>query len=130
MSIKKRNRYKNRITKSFYLFNKHHKHNRSIRTQIHLLKKRIQFITGNTRLINNKSNSTIGIYFNNPLINTKTSLNILDAHLSTHIETIKRTSLKKDLRAFKFYSGFHERVFHRFSTRTIGKIVKAWKYDE
>lgn len=92
------------------------------------LKARVKFLTGNTRLSNSKSCAVTGIYFNNSIANNLSSFKLLDERLKTHIDKLKRTSLQKTLKKFKFITGFEQRRYHNFSTQELQMIVKAWKY--
>ena len=87
---------------------------------------RIKFLTGNTRLLNNKSQALVGIYYSNSHINQSSKLKILDAYLSKKIKFLKRKSLRNRLKPLKFTSGYNERRFHRFSIKQLETIVKGW----
>ena len=89
---------------------------------------RIKFLTGNTRLSNNKSRVATGIYFNNSIATDLSSFAILDKRLKTQIAKLKRTSLQKQLKKLKFTTGFEQRRYHNFSTRELQNIVRAWKH--
>ena len=89
---------------------------------------RVKFLTGNTRLSNSKSCAVTGIYFNNSLADDLSSLKLLDKRLKKFIEELKRPSLKKSLKRFKFTTGFEQRRYHNFSAKELQVIVRAWKY--
>ncbi|MEX2488129.1 MAG: antiviral reverse transcriptase Drt3a [Pseudomonadales bacterium] len=89
---------------------------------------RIKFLTGNTRLLNSKSRAATGIYYNNSIVNKLSSFVLLDKLLKTRVAKIKRASLRKRLKAYKFTEGFKTRRFHNFNSRELQTIVSAWKY--
>lgn len=89
---------------------------------------RIKFLTGNTRLSNSKSRAVTGIYYNNSIVNELSSFVLLDKLLKTRVAEIKRSSLRKRLKPYKFTEGFQARRFHNFSARELQKIVSVWKH--
>lgn len=89
---------------------------------------RIKFLTGNTRLSNNKSFAVTGIYFNNSIVTNLSSFRLLDKRLKTRIAELKRTSLQKQLKRLKFTTGFEQRRYHNFSARELQIIVRVWKH--
>jgi hypothetical protein len=89
---------------------------------------RIKFLTGNTRLSNSKSRAATGIYFNNSVSTDLTSLDQLDKELKALIDTLKSTSLQKQLKKLKFTTGFEQRRYHNFSTKELQMIVRPWKH--
>lgn len=89
---------------------------------------RIKFLTGNTRLSNSKSRAATGIYYNNPLVNKLSSFKHLDKLLKRHTAELKRPSLIKRLKPYKFVDGFQSRRFHNFSTLEMKTIVSTWKH--
>jgi hypothetical protein len=89
---------------------------------------RVKFLTGNTRLSNSKSRAVTGIYYNNSIVNELSSFALLDKLLKARVAEIKRASLRKRLKPYKFTEGFQNRRFHNFSTRELQTIVRAWKH--
>lgn len=89
---------------------------------------RVKFLTGNTRLLNSKSQAVTGIYYSNSIMNDLSSFVLLDKLLRTRVAEIKRPSLRKRLKPYKFTDGFKTRRFHNFSARELEKIVSAWKH--
>jgi len=89
---------------------------------------RVKFLTGNTRLSNSKSCAATGIYYNNSIATDVSSFELLDKRLKARITELKRTSLQKRLKQFKFTTGFEQRRYHNFSTRELQMIVRAWKH--
>jgi len=92
------------------------------------LVKRIRFLTGNTRLKNNKKNILVGIYYSNSQLTDTSKLCELDNYLSDKITSeIKTALLQKRLRKYGFQQGFETKRFSPFSTRDLSDIMKVWK---
>lgn len=125
MSDTKLQRYKARIDKSFYEYQRNKVRNKKKASS--LLINRIKFLTGNTKLANNKRNVYVGIYFSNSLMNNNTSLLDLDSHLASKITTISEPKLNSKLQQHSHVQGFSGQVFHRFDSTQISSIVKAWR---
>lgn len=93
-----------------------------------LLVKRLRFLTGNTRLKNNKKNILVGIYYSNCQLTEKEDLIKLDNYLRKKINSsIKLTKLQKRLRKYNFKDGFEAKRFSPFKTHEFQKIMKIWK---
>lgn len=93
-----------------------------------LLEKRIDFLTGNTRLVNNKKNVVSGIYFSNSLLNDLSDLSGLDDHLKTAISPLPNGRLKARLQKRSFVRGFETRRYKKFSAKSLFEIVEVWKH--
>jgi len=93
-----------------------------------LLIKRIRFLTGNTRLLNNKKNALVGIYFSNNLITSERDLRALDGHLRSMVAAQTDPHLVNKLAVMSFERGFITKRFHRYSVQDLASIVKVWKY--
>ena len=92
------------------------------------LVKRLRFLTGNTRLKNNKNNILVGIYHSNSQLTEKDDLTSLDDYLRNKINNeIKITPLQDRLRKYSFRDGFDSKRFSAFKTHELQKIMKAWK---
>lgn len=119
-------KYRARMNAAF----RHYGRERSVdpKSAFRKLAARIKFLTGNTRLANSKACAVTGIYFNNSIATDLSSLKLLDKRLKTHIEELKRTSLQRKLKKFRFTTGFEQRRYHNFSTRELQMIVRAWKH--
>jgi hypothetical protein len=89
---------------------------------------RVKFLTGNTRLANSKSRAVTGIYYNNSIVTDLSDFEQLDKELKVLVTATKRTTLQKQLKKFKFTTGFVQRRYHNFSTRELQMIVRAWKH--
>lgn len=92
-----------------------------------LLIKRLRFLTGNTRLKNNKNNVLVGIYYSNPHLTEVTDLISLDDYLRTKINTLTQNRLQNRLRKFSFVEGFRNRRFSPFKTHDLKIIMKIWQ---
>jgi hypothetical protein len=90
--------------------------------------KRIKFLTGNTRLLNNKKNAVVGVYFSNSLLTDLSDFKGLDCYLKNKISSISHEKLKSTLSEFSFVEGFEQRKFYKFSTNDLKEIVEVWKY--
>lgn len=126
MSDKKIDRYKQRLDLSFADYQKKAK-TAEKKARI-LLEKRVRFLTGNTRLVNNKKNVVSGIYFSNSLLENTQDLDQLDLHLQSKIATIASGRLKNRLSNCSFKYGFQTRKYHKFSAQNLSEIVEVWKH--
>lgn len=96
-----------------------------------LLVKRIRFLTGNTRLANNKSKILIGIYYSNSFLTEKGQLKSFDGCLKGQINTrVSSPSLKKRLNKYSFLKGFEEQRFSPYNAAELKEIMKIWKNGE
>ena len=118
-------KYKNRLSKSFDAYNKTSKFNEQKARK--LLIKRIRFLTSNTRLLNNKKNTMVGVYFSNSLLNCSTSLRAVDYYLKYQISTISADALKTRLSKLSFVEGFAQQRYARFTAAELEKITRVWK---
>lgn len=90
-----------------------------------LLVKRIRFLTGNTRLLNNKKNILVGVYYSNNLLTDGTQFKELDDYLTHKIqEKNLNTTIQKRLGSYKFYDGFVSKRFSPFTTNDLSDILK------
>ena len=121
----KESKYKERISLAFDTYSKMHDRNDKLARKF--LVKRIKFLTGNTRLVNNKKNVVVGIYFSNSLLTSSSHLENLDLFLKNKISSISSESLKSRLLGYSFVDGFKTRRFHRFSPTELKQIVQVWK---
>ena len=90
--------------------------------------KRLMFLTGNTRLTNNKSGTLTGIYYNNPLVTDFEDFDELDQILMQKICVTGKESIENRFSSFSFTKGFNERRFHRFNVKQLKQIVSVWKH--
>lgn len=89
------------------------------------LRKRVKFLTGNTRLLNNKKNAVVGVYFSNCLLNYTPCLKYLDLYLKKRISDSGLSSFSGK---YSFIQGFDTKKFHNFSEYDLKQIVEVWKY--
>lgn len=90
--------------------------------------KRIRFLTANARLVNNKKNTVVGVYFSNNLLTDLSGLKALDSYLTSKIASVTHPKLKVTLSKFSFVEGFEKRLFYKFSANDLKEIVEVWKY--
>lgn len=128
LSKKRVEKYKNRIELSFDKYFSSSATNEKRARKI--LIKRVRFLTGNTRLLNNKKNVLVGVYFSNSLLNCSADLEALDKFLRDKISTIPYSRLRKRLQKMSFVDGFNQKRFARFSVPDLTKIVEVWKHAE
>ena len=93
---------------------------------------RLGFLTGNTRLSNNKRNALVGIYFSNSLLKSATpQLHRLDARHAVLREGVTLSPQgMTSLAAFSFARGYDKRIYLHFSPKRLQRIVKIWTNDE
>lgn len=124
-------KYKDKIDAIFQDYQKHTSEEELRR----LLIKRLKFLTSNTRLINNKGNVFIGIYFSNSFIESAKCLDSLDKYLASCIEKIQNQDAKKELikifvgrkdksksDVHSFINGFNKKTFIKWSLKDL-KVI-------
>lgn len=89
--------------------------------------KRMKFLTGNTRLLNNKNNALVGSYFSNSKVNDMREFKRLDAYLQCKTAAKFPRALVNRLDELSFESGFENKTFHNFTVKDLTKIVAVWK---
>ncbi len=119
-------RYKSKIDLSFYDYEKKLKYNEKKARR--LLIKRIKFLTGNTRLIGNKKNIRVGIYFSNKILTDHSYLKGMDCYLTHKVSSLQNERAKNRLSKLSFQKGFVEKTFYKFSKADLENIMEAWKY--
>lgn len=93
-----------------------------------ILVKRIRFLTGNTRLTNNKKNILVGIYYSNNQLTELFQLNKLDGYLEGQIRRkITSAHLRARLRKYSFRMGYEEKQFSPFTTGELSEIMEVWQ---
>lgn len=125
-SNQKVNKYKRRIDLMVAAFENEATINHS--AAYSRLKKRLLYMTGNTRLSGNKSHIVVGIYFSNSHLNRMEDLDGLDSYLSGKIDS-SSMSLKQKTKLLKysFSSGFKEKRFLVFPPSELRDIIRIWK---
>lgn len=122
MTISKRERYENKISEAFLAYEQKRKHNNT--KAFKLLETRIQYLTSNTRLKNNKESVFIGIFYSNRYIKTMSSIQILQSQLRTAMNSASLTSKQKSrLMRYTFQGGFVSKSFHNYPIKN--KVCKG-----
>jgi hypothetical protein len=127
LSDKRKTKYKNRIKRSFDAYRKQSRFDEKRARRI--LIKRVAFLTGNTRLLNNKDNIMVGTYFSNCLLTNAKDFQSLDESLKARIRAIGPVSLRRVLGQYSFEQGFLQRQYHEFTTKELEYIVRLWKHE-
>ncbi len=113
LSDNKIDKYKTKIRAAFDDFNSKKKHNR--KEAFKLLNARLEYLTSNTKLRNNKDKVFVGIYYSNSFLNSDDSLNKLQTFLEWYIKraglTVKEV---KKLKKPNFVLNFHSKKFVLF----------------
>ena len=120
------NKYKTRIESAFNHYVNYSKIDEKSARKI--LVKRIRFLTGNTRLTNNKKNILVGIYYSNAqLTNTEQLNDIYDFLVDQISQKITSPHLKARLKKYKFLTGFGDKRFSPFTTEELSEIMEVWQ---
>jgi len=126
LTEKKFEKYKERLKLAFNHYKNLSKVNEKKARKI--LVKRIRFLTGNTRLLNNKKNILTGIYYSNNQLTEYDYLKRLDSSLRARINThIKLPQVQARLKKYSFVEGYKTKRFSPFNTRELSEIMKIWK---
>lgn len=125
LSAKRVSKYKSRIDQAFSQYISKSIYNPKKHSD--LLINKIRFLTGNTRLLNAKSNAFTGVYFSNMYINDITDLKNIDRYLTTKISTISDHRLHRRLSKLSFEEGFKKIYFRKFTAAEFEEITKGWK---
>jgi len=118
-------KYKNRLKLAF----DHYKNLSKVdeKNARKILVKRIRYITGNTKLSNNKKNILVGIYYSNSQLTELDGLKRLDLSLNAHIKSkVKKTRVIKRLSKYSFKDGFLNKRFSPFTPRDLKEIKSIW----
>ncbi|KKM15529.1 hypothetical protein LCGC14_1695140, partial [marine sediment metagenome] len=126
ISKRKRKRYADRLNKALDLYYSQSKGNEKNARKI--LMRRIRFLMGNTRLVNNKKNVLTGIYYVNSLINTTHDLKILDRYYNSVInKSSLPPPLKDRLKSYSFKESFNPSYITKFNAMELNTIMNNWK---
>lgn len=120
-------KYKRYLSMSFDAYHKTSKFNEQRARK--LLVKRIRFLTSNTRLLNNKKDTMVGVYCSNSLLTCTKKFKCLDRYLKNEISKISSTNLTESLQKLSFTEGFSQRRYTSFTTAELTAIVRLWKHD-
>lgn len=119
-------KYKNKIELSIKYYAK--SINYDEKTARKLLRNRLKYLTGNTRLLNAKKDILIGIYFSNILFTDTSKLKALDACLKNKLGELNLTeNLQKKLSKYSFEKGFNEKTFYKFNATALKNILCIWR---
>lgn len=128
ISARRERRYRRRISLAFENYLKGGGQGSSQQ----MLVDRIKFLSGNTRLSNNKRHALVGIYYSNSLLKSVSpKIQRLDAHLARQCKLANLPlATQGRLVGLSFESGFTRRNFHSFSPRKMQQLVKIWKHHD
>lgn len=90
---------------------------------------RLRYLTGNTRLVNNKRHAYVGIYFSHSMISSSKSLCRLDSYLKYKASQIQDKHVRDRVLRFSFVQGYESCTYHRFTSTELTRIVEAWKHE-
>ena len=125
LSKKKVDKYKAKLDSVFESFVKGIK--RQPRRSRRELKLRLNFLTGNTKLSNNKGNALIGIYNSNKWITRHNDLVGLDKYLSHKISKVSSLGINSSIKSYSFKESFLKKRFIDVKPIEFSIIVNAWK---
>ncbi len=119
-------KYKKKIDLSIDEYKKNRKHDEKSARK--LLRNRLKYLTGNTRLLNAKKDILIGIYFSNILLTNINKLKELDKHLNNKLTSLKiERELQEKFSKYSFEKGFKEKIFYKFNTKILKGILNIWR---
>ncbi len=95
LSDERKRKYKERLKRTFDSYKRRAQFDEKKARR--LLVKRVQFLTGNTRLHNNKNNVMIGVFYSNSHLSSPAELKTLDQSLNSQIESLSNEALKTRL---------------------------------
>lgn len=129
LTKRKIDKYKKRIDLAFHSYTHLAKVDEKKARKVFI--KRISFLTGNTKLLNNKSNVLVGVYYSHSLLSDSVSLSCLDKYYENVInKTVTlSTSLRNRLLRYSFVQGFQKKIFVAFTTNELAEIKKAWQRE-
>lgn len=123
LSRRKRESYQEKID---IVFDKFMNGNQS-RKDERILIDRMRFLTGNTKLTNNKGGAFVGIYFSNKFITNDEGLHFLDNYYHLKLNALTKISLRRRLSKLSFKDGFVNKSFRNFTAKELSKITRIWK---
>src|SRR5208283_2027349 len=92
-----------------------------------ILVRRIRFLTGNTRLMNNKKNILVGIYYSNNELTEQDDLILLDKYLREKIDSLNSSPLLQErLKKYNFQEGYNKKRFSPYKIRELSEIMEIW----
>ncbi|WP_343566611.1 antiviral reverse transcriptase Drt3a [Sphingobacterium sp.] len=125
LSEKKVSNYKKKIDKLIYIYTKSCKNKKEKK----LLVNGIRFLTTNTRLLNNKSNVLIGVYYSNALLTDLSIWDMLDNYVRDKLQFIGANGINEyiESKGYLFRRGFENKKFTAFRALQMTTIIKSWK---
>jgi hypothetical protein len=127
LSDNRKRKYKERLKRSFDSYK--HRAQFDEKRARRLLVKRIQFLTGNTRLHNSKNNVMVGVFYSNSHLSGAGELDTLDQSLNAQVNSLPNEALKTRLKKYSFQEGFSQRRFQAFNAWELSQIVGIWKHE-
>lgn len=124
LSSRRVQKYKLRIARAFDDYSLGARHDE--KSARRLLINRLQFLTSNTRLANNKKHVYVGAFFSNPHISDLTELRELDAYLQRLNSRRGSAALRQKIQNFSFVAGHAERRFAVFTPHELEQIGTIW----
>jgi len=126
LTASKKQKYRDRIKMAFDDYVNYSKVNEKEARRI--LVKRIRFLTGNTRLTNNKKNILLGVFYSNSHLTDLGQLDGIDAYLFWQINhKLNSIHLKDRLRKYGFRNGYEQKRFSPFTIVELSEIMKVWQ---
>lgn len=127
MTLNRMKKYRDRIERSFDVYDRSSRDPRAESA----LSQRIEFLTSNLRLTNNKRQALVGIYYSNSLLTGSTArIEQLDRYLKLKLKTVSLSqNSSQRMKEYSFTEGFEQRTFKRYSPTRLYDIVKVWKYE-
>lgn len=124
LSLRRSDRYRRKVARAFALYRADAKHSEKEARKV--LINRIQFLTINTRLVNNKRNVFIGPYFSNTHISRLDDLASLDNYLQSINSRSGNQATRRRISQLSFEKGFTERRFIQFTPHQLTEIERGW----
>jgi hypothetical protein len=95
------------------------------------LVKRIRYLSGNTRLTNNKSHVSVGIHCSNSLLTNSRSIMYIQKYFDQKVSSSSFSSaLIQRLLKYSFLDGFEKKTFSVFKSSELKKIVSVWANEK
>lgn len=130
LSASRIDKYKSRIDRTIerYLFDSR----KSEKKARKIFLKRIRFLSSNIRLVNNKKNVSVGIFYSNSLITTNSSIHYIQNYFQGMLRAYKLRPaiITKIVSKYSFLDGFNKKYMTNFKTSELVAIVALWKYEK
>lgn len=134
----RKNKYLARIRKSFEAYEKYkdsakrgrmNADDRDSADAFHtwLLIERLRFLSVNTKLSGNKSDTLVGIYFSNILLTNPSDLKFVDTEIRQLLESSSLAQeARQSIEKISFEQGFQNRTFLKYSSQRLKMLTKVW----